>query len=288
MAEYITALTNRLGNRASNQDRCLIEEKPGQVLLVVADGMGGHARGDLAAQTAVDSLANSFRRQPARITDPQAFLVQAMATAHLDVVGAGKALQPPAEPRTTCVACLVDGDHAGWAHVGDSRLYLLRNHTVLQRTRDHTPLEELRQAGVVDDNEMRDHPLRNSVSRCLGGSARPPQISYASARLQTGDTLLLCSDGLWSALMEEQLIALGTSDALESDTERLAALAETASYPHSDNISIVVLRWLEMTAGKTPAADSAATGAAAKDPLQQAIDDIHRAMLDYASEIKKT
>ncbi len=288
MPEHRTAFTNRLGNRSSNQDRCLVLNRSGQTLLVVADGMGGHARGDLAAQTAIDSLTASFRRESARIADPQAFLLHALETAHLDIVGAGNAQRPPVVPRTTCVACLVDDNRASWAHVGDSRLYLLREGQVFRRTRDHTPLEELLRTGVISDDEMRSHPLRNSVSRCCGGCAHPPQISMDSAELQAGDTLLLCSDGLWSALPEQQLIDLAGSDDLEAATNQLAALAETTSYPHSDNISLATLRCMSAATDKPaiPTAPSA-PGASPEDPVQQAIDDIHRAMLDYASEMKK-
>jgi serine/threonine protein phosphatase PrpC len=127
----VTALTNRLGNRSNNQDRCLILERFGRVLLVVADGMGGHARGDLAAQTAIDSLSRSFLGQRGAIDDPQNFLKGALHSAHMDIVEAGNAENPPVNPRTTCVVCLIEGDQAWWAHVGDSRLYLLRNCTLV-------------------------------------------------------------------------------------------------------------------------------------------------------------
>ncbi len=290
----ITALTNRLGNRSNNQDRCLVLERFGRVLLVVADGMGGHARGELAAQTATDSLSRSFLAQNSPIDDPQGFLKNALHSAHMDVVDAGCAENPPVNPRTTCVACLIQDDQAWWAHVGDSRLYLLRDATLLARTRDHTPVEELLQSGTILEEELRTHPLRNSVSRCLGGGLKLPKITIGQADLKTDDTLLLCSDGLWSALPEQRLIELSTCDNLEHNANLLTDEAELASYPQSDNISLVCLRWL--SAGKLQAVETAAAPAPTTEPapatedhdeLQQAIDDIHRAMLDYAAEMKK-
>ncbi len=292
--KVLTAATSRLGNRSSNQDRCLVEKKPGHVLLVVADGMGGHARGDLAAQTAVDSLARSFQRARMPISDTMAFLKQAINTAHLDVVDAGRSHNPPITPRTTCVVCLVQNDTAYWAHVGDSRLYLLREGELVKRTRDHTPVEELLKSGLVSEEELRNHPLRNSVSRCLGGSPRFPEISFDQEPLDAEDTLLLCSDGLWSAVPEPLLTSIQCTGELEQSLNLLAGEAESASYPNSDNISGVALRWLagdksfnttspRETAPDTPAANSDED----KDDLEQAIAEIHRAMLDYASEMKK-
>jgi len=291
--KVLTASSNRLGNRSSNQDRCLVLEKPDRVLLAVADGMGGHARGDLAAQTAVNSLSDSFLGQCEAIAEPEDFLKRALEIAHLETVEAGRTSKPAIEPRTTCVVCLVQGSQAWWAHVGDSRLYLLRAGSLLARTRDHTPVEELLQGGVIHEHELSTHPLRNSVSRCLGGALRPPNISFDHAELQPGDTLLLCSDGLWSAVPERKLLDMSASGELESAVNELSEEAEASSYPRSDNISLVGLRWL--SAGEPQKVDldsrarphSKAATVEEKDPLQQAIDDIHRAILDYAPEMKK-
>ena len=288
----LTSFTNRLGNRTANQDRCLVLEKPGRVLLAVADGMGGHARGELAAQAAIDSLTRSFLGQRGAGNDPRTFLRGALQAAHLEVIEAGQSCTPPITPRTTCVACLVQGNHAHWAHLGDSRLYLLRNGAVLTRTRDHTPVEELVRNGVISDEDVRLHPLRNSVSRCLGGMPPFPRPSFDHAELRADDTLLLCSDGLWSALPEKKLLEIRGYTSLDQTIDTLANEAEMASYPHSDNISVVGLRWLsadkpqsQMRPRTCPPSQRARHDG--KDPLQQAVDDIHRAILDYAAEMKK-
>jgi len=290
--KVLTAFTNRLGNRTSNQDRCLVLERPDFVLLAVADGMGGHAGGELAAQATVERLQRSLVRQRGPIAQPRAFLQDAFEAAHLDVIEAGRSRTPPIKPRTTCVACVVQGNRAYWAHLGDSRLYLLRNGTLVTRTRDHTPVEDLLQSGAVSETELRNHPLRNSVSRCLGGLRPLPDISFGQAELRADDTLLLCSDGLWNALPEQKLVGIPGYGNLQHSIDALSNEAELASYPHSDNISLVALRWLSATSpqkrryGTRPSCNAAQ--ADDKDPLQQAIDDIHRAMLDYAAEMKKS
>ena len=289
----ITAFTNRLGNRSNNQDRCLAQECRDSVLLVVADGMGGHARGELAAQITVDSLSRSFLSHRGAIEEPHNFLEHAMNYAHLEIVDAGRSQDPRIDPRTTCIACLVQKDTAYWAHVGDSRLYLLRGGAILTRTRDHTPVEELLQNGLIAEDDIRTHPLRNSVSRCLGGAPKLPKISFDQAKLQADDILLLCSDGLWSALPESRLASLPANGDLEAAVNRLTDEAEAESYPNSDNISLVGMRWLSAGAAqKIPAStprpeSSPAAPQTESDPVQQAIDDIHRAMLEYSSEMKK-
>ena len=297
--KVVSAYTNRLGNRSNNQDRCLVVERPGGALLVVADGMGGHPRGDLAAQIAVDTLNRSFLSHRGHIDDPHGFLETAINHAHLSIVDSGRAQKPAIDPRTTCVVCLVQGDKAHWAHVGDSRLYLVRAGAVLTRTRDHTPVEDLLQSGTISEEDTGSHPLRNAVNRCLGGAPKLPKISFGEAELHPDDTLLLCSDGLWSALPQERLEQIPIYGDLEQSISRLTDEADLASYPHSDNISLVGLRWLSRDTddatvkpvAKPPAADKPAAPKAAeappRDPVQQAIDDIHRAMLDYAAEMKK-
>jgi serine/threonine protein phosphatase PrpC len=295
--KVVTAFNSLLGNRSGNQDRLLVEARPDCVLLVVADGMGGHARGDLAAQTAVDSLRSRFLDQREVPDDPRGFLAQALNHAHFQVVDAGLALDPPLEPRTTCVACLVIGNRAWWGHLGDSRLYLVRDGSVATRTRDHSPVEDMLRKGLIDEASSRRHPMRNSINRCLGGSPVLPKASFGDTILESGDTLLLCSDGLWSALSEDVLADLPEDgNQLEQYIDRLTDAAQEATYPHSDNVTLVALRWLGESDADGPATRRAATAAPPRphppqatpeDPVQSAIDEIRRAVNEYADEMKK-
>lgn len=284
---YQYAIANRLGNRSSNQDRCTVQHGRGAVLMVVADGMGGHARGELAAQSAVDEISRRFRRHRGQFEDPEGFLVSAMEAAHDEVVRAGMAQHPPIEPRTTCVACLIQGNRAWWAHVGDSRLYLLREARVLRRTRDHTYVEELVETGAISEEEIRRHPKRNCVTQCLGGGMDYPDITLGGEEtLRPGDTLLLCSDGLWSALPEAWLSRLTVANDLNKALEQVAERAEQESYPASDNISAVLVRWLEHDESTSqPSAQEAADPGG--NTLDDAIAEIHRALEEYGPELER-
>jgi PPM family protein phosphatase len=240
-----TAEVSLLGDREDNQDRAVIEQRAGVVLLVVADGMGGHAGGALAAETAVRSLCQSFSAvQPG--VDGRQLLRAAMESAHDTVVGAGENFGVGSRPRATCAACVVRDGIATWAHVGDSRVYHARGGAIVTRTRDHTPIESLLQDGLITEDEIPGHPMRHYVEYCLGGLAERPVITIsAPTPLVAGDIVLLCSDGLWSGLQEEDL-ATGPSEgqSLQDWLARLASQAVRYSAPHSDNTTAVAIRSL--------------------------------------------
>lgn len=285
----VVGQANRLGNRASNQDRCLIVERGDAVLLAVADGMGGHARGDLAAQAFVDTLNRQFRSHQG-LEDPAHFLREAFREAHRTIQRVGQAQKPPIQPMTTGVACLIQDGIAQWAHVGDSRAYLIRQGQVALRTRDHTRVAEMVESGMLTEQQARLHPLRNHVSLCLGGTEQPPPVTLGpKVYLTAGDIILLCSDGLWSAVSENRLITTLEGDAISRAIETLAESAERASYPQSDNVSGVALRWDAAPANTQPttvsAADDSSETSAASDPLDRAIADINEALAEYEHEM---
>lgn len=247
---YETASATRQGDRETNQDRCAVLSRESGWLLLLADGMGGHPRGELAAQVYIDSMAQAFEQAAWPITDPVQFLATAIARAHADIIDAGNHEQPPVSPLTTGVACLAQEHQACWAHVGDSRLYLFRNGQAPAHTRDHSLVQEYIEQGELEENEREQHPLRNFVTRSLGGEPRAPVAELSEITgLQTGDTLLLCSDGLWSALPEDRLARLATATDLQQATTQITLAAEQASMPASDNITLVVLRFTGDRAG---------------------------------------
>jgi serine/threonine protein phosphatase PrpC len=240
---YETASATRQGDREINQDRSALLTRESGWLLLLADGMGGHPRGELAAQVYIDSMTRALDQAAWPITDPAQFLATAIARAHTDILLAGKHEQPPVSPLTTGVACLVHEGQACWAHVGDSRLYLFRNGHTPVRTRDHSLVQEFIDQGELEEDEREQHPLRNVVTRSLGGEPRAPVVELSEMTgLQPGDTLLLCSDGLWSALPEKRLAELATATDLEQAAIQITLAAELASMPVSDNITLVVLR----------------------------------------------
>lgn len=242
---FETAEITLLGDREENQDRAAVRSDDSSTLLVVADGMGGHAGGALAAEVAVQSLCASYARR-----DPQAdcreFLRRAFETAHDAVVAVGDQEGIGSRPRATGAACMVRDGHAAWGHVGDSRIYLVRGGEVVMRTRDHTPIESLLQDGLISEEEVAGHPMRHYVEYCLGGIAERPLITISeSVSLAAGDLLLVCSDGLWSGIGETDIGAgPGADMALEDWLARIASRAVRAGTPHSDNTTAVALRVL--------------------------------------------
>ncbi len=172
--KYQLAHFSLCGARAANEDRVGAAERPNSVLMVVADGLGGHSGGELASQTLVDTVLRLFQSVKQRsIDDPAAFLALTILQAHKAVAMRGKMHQPPLEARTTCVLCLVQNGYAYWAHVGDSRLYHFRGDKLLTRTEDHTAIEQLRKDGVISEDEMSTHPRKSYLMQSVGGGSTP-------------------------------------------------------------------------------------------------------------------
>ncbi len=235
-----------LGNRAENQDRVAILGGDEAVLVAVVDGMGGHSNGARAAEITLAALESVFEETPKPIFDPQGFLTLALARAHDAVVELGDGLLLDAKPRATCAICLVQKGGSYWAHVGDSRIYQIRNGRVAARTRDHSHVELLLSQGLISEADIADHPMRNFVECCLGGDAELPHMSITGKRiLEPGDVLLACTDGFWSGLGEDEL-GRQSADLTISSEVALRGLAEAAvanNAPHSDNTSAAALRW---------------------------------------------
>lgn len=199
-----------VGNREENQDRVAIAVGEGAAFLAVVDGMGGHADGARAAEAAIRTMVGEFWEASQPLFDPDGFLHLTVGRAHDAVVRLGQGLPPEIRPRATCAICLVQGSSAYWAHVGDSRVYLLRNGRVFDRTRDHSHVELLLRAGRITEQQALMHPMRNYVECCIGGDPVLPEMTLSGRRaLKPGDLLLLCSDGLWSGVTDEQVAALG-------------------------------------------------------------------------------
>lgn len=250
--DYSITTTSLLGNRQVNQDKVGIAEKSEAVLLVLADGMSGHAGGKLAAETFVESVIESFNSCQFPHPDPKKFLSEVITIANQDVINAGAKENPPQQPRTTCVVTLMQQGHAWWAHVGDSRLYLLRHGVTHIRTEDHSKVAEMHRKGLISAEEMLKHPERNIITRCIG----TPQIRVLptisdETELLHNDIIFLCTDGLWGAVSEELLRQYMEENNLDESLEQLAEKAEANSYPHSDNISAVALRWNSEKGRKT-------------------------------------
>ena len=149
---------------------------PDAALIAAFDGMGGHADGARAAELARQVLLQRFAPCRIRCIDPLAFLHIALGAAHNEMVALGLHLPLEQRPRATGAVCLVQDGTAWWAHVGDSRIYHLRDGEVISRTRDHSHVELLVQEGLISADQAQNHPMRNYVESCLGGDPMLPEM----------------------------------------------------------------------------------------------------------------
>ena len=243
MFEY--ASVSLTGHRSDNQDRVEIVEQGPSVLLIVVDGMGGHSDGARASEVTIACLTRRFRDAGQPVLDPQGFLIGALAAAHDEVVRLGEHIAVEHRPRATSAVCLIQDANLYCAHIGDSRIYQLRGRGIAYRTRDHSHVELLLHEGVIQETELNRHPMRNYVECCLGGDEPLPDMSVAARRqLVAGDVVMLCSDGLWTGIGDDELGALTNPEArLDTALEALAERAVQHNAPSSDNTTAAALRY---------------------------------------------
>ena len=241
------AKVSALGDRQDNQDRAAVVVADDAALMLVFDGMGGHSDGARAAETGLKIVQDVFMSSQLPIFDPQGFLYMALARAHDEVVGLGIDVAVDFRPRATCAVCLVQEEGAYWAHIGDSRIYQVRDGKVLNRSRDHSHVEVLIQEGAITEQEALDHPMRNFVECCIGGDSPVPDMSITSKQsLEEGDVLLACTDGLWSGLSDDEVAEIGQpgDNNLVENLKSLSIKALNVNSPYSDNTTGTALRWL--------------------------------------------
>ena len=236
-----------LGAREENQDRVTAAVAEHAALLVVVDGMGGHADGARAAEVTQRVLLESFWHTPQPLFDPLGFLHLTLGRAHEEVVRLGTHLPLEQRPRATCAVCLVQQRSAWWAHIGDSRIYHLRDGGLVARTRDHSHVELLLREGLITVEQVQMHPMRNFVESCIGGDAILPDMSITQRlAVEPGDVFLVCTDGLWGALRDSEISQrFETPGAtLRDSLLALGELAVARAGAASDNTSAAALRWL--------------------------------------------
>lgn len=241
------AKVSALGDRSDNQDRAAVVVSEDAALMLVFDGMGGHSDGARAAETGLQVVQDLFMAATLPVFDPLGFLYMALSRAHDAVVNLGNDIAVDFRPRATCAICLVQEGGAFWAHIGDSRIYLVRDGGVLTRSRDHSHVEVLIQEGAITEEEALDHPMRNFVECCIGGDAPVPDMSITGKKaLLPGDVLLACSDGLWSGLTDSDMSQIGApgEENLAGNLKQLSMQALSANAPYSDNTTGTALRWV--------------------------------------------
>ena len=225
----VTAGLSKAGGRKTNQDCYGAESGDNGGCWVVADGLGGHAGGETASRMAVETVLQRCRQAPTVVAgligdcfhDVQTAIVQ-QAAENYELAGM----------RTTMVLLIADAQNAAWGHVGDSRLYWFRQGKIIQQTRDHSVPQMLADAGKIRPEDIRGHEDQNRLTRAIGqaGELRPT-IPAAPFPVRTGDVVLLCSDGVWTYVWEQEMeadlaAAASPADWLARLEQRILARAE--------------------------------------------------------------
>lgn len=235
---------SHIGGRKVNQDRmgyCFTRDS---LLLLLADGMGGHIMGEMAATIAMQTIGNLFQQQAKPcIGRPERFLEESFLAAHKEIHRFKIINNLPDTPRTTIVACLIQHGMAFWAHCGDSRLYWMRDGQLLLRTRDHSRLETLIAQGAIDPSERDTHPDRNKLFNCLGAPNLPIVEMSRRVNLQAGDVILLCSDGLWAMLPEHVLVQHLHEHTIVRAIPDLLKKAAAIAGKTADNLTALAMMW---------------------------------------------
>jgi serine/threonine protein phosphatase PrpC len=211
-------------------------------LFALADGMGGHPEGEVASQLALQTLAASFQREARpRLADPLRFLHDAIVAGHHQLLRYATERGLLDTPRTTIVACLLQGNAAYWAHCGDSRLYLVRGDKLVARTRDHS-YSELQET-LAHVMPTGDRLNRNVLFTCLGSPGKPVVDAAGPLRMHPRDRVLLCSDGLWSSVSDAEITDVVAAHPISEAVPELVERALRVAGERSDNVTALAVEW---------------------------------------------
>ena len=208
-------------------------------LAIVADGMGGYEGGQEASRVAVETVRHVYDND--FVDDAQLTLIAAFESAHQNIQR--YALEHPQfyGMGTTCTALSIIDRHLYFAHVGDSRLYLVRGETISRLTRDHSYVGRLVETGIVRSQDAELHPQRHILTAALGsGKDVIPHVPEQPLLLEKGDTLVLCTDGLWGQVPDAELARVVQTNAPSDACMRLVRIALEHGGP--DNITVLILR----------------------------------------------
>jgi PPM family protein phosphatase len=235
---------SRIGDRQTNEDRVGYSYSRDVLLMVIADGMGGHMQGEVAAEIAVAEITRRFQQEARnKLRRPFDFLVSAIQSAHRAIVSHAVEHNLLECPRTTCVACIVQNGRVFFAHAGDSRLYVLRRGELVASTRDHSKVQQLIDSGALTPEAAAHHPDRNKIFSCLGGVVPPLIDTGQDLALEVGDTIVLSTDGFWANIPPTLLGSMLRKQGVMELMPGMVAEAQRRARGESDNITVVAMTW---------------------------------------------
>ena len=229
---------SHIGGREEQQDRVAFFEdlEQARYCAVLADGMGGHQGGAMAAQTLIDCTEQQWQI-PAT---PEIWLQNLCEQTHQCIQALGEAHN--INPRTTAVIVLIEKKRLYWTHIGDSRFYHIRGNRIIQQSEDHSVVQMLVALGKITAEEMANHPDQNRLIKSVGGK-EALSIEIEQTKIKSGDRFALCSDGLWETITPNELIQASQQADLQQSTEQLVAQAAERGGQAGDNISLCFARY---------------------------------------------
>lgn len=233
------------GGREYNEDACGHWRSSRQLCAVLADGAGYHGGGDVASRLTVRELVGRFSRQPTNGAAELGSLLRAVNDSVLGEQVPGTVRQDMHSTVVCLVVDFVDGQ-AHWAHAGDSRMYWFRGGRLLQRTRDHSLVQSLVDAGLLSPEQQRHHPKRSELRSALGVAAGELEVDAADGaqKVQPGDAFLLCSDGFWEYVEDgtiEQTLSEASDPRAWLDALSKEVLLAAGAKPQHDNFTAIAI-----------------------------------------------
>lgn len=221
-----------VGTRENNEDSLDIQIREGSLLAVVADGLGGCENGELASRVAVESI---FRELEGQQCDEE---VLAYSLIHASQA----ILDARINGQTTAVLLWLDNNQGAEAHVGDSRIYQFRNGRIIFQSEDHSLVQMAVNVGELSPDALRHHKDRNKLFRVLGEENETPKVDSAELEVRSGDRFLLCSDGFWEPVTEEEMLCdLKATQTPQQWLERMLKRITDAAAPKQDNYSAICI-----------------------------------------------
>jgi protein phosphatase len=236
---FCRAVTHRGLVRLHNEDAFCFLSKENRALFAVADGLGGHRGGSIASQIAIDTIKIDFGKWNGKGKGNEHFVTKAIQNANLEIYNTAQSHPELFSMQTTTTVAALEKDSLAIGHVGDCRLYRIRNGHITILTKDHSQAAELLRLHLISPEEAPQHPGRHQLTRSVGSSLFL-HVDLIKEKVKLGDTYILCSDGLWSEVSNDDIKAALLDNDIEKSLEELVGMVLSAGAP--DNITGVMFR----------------------------------------------